>query len=130
MLTRRKLLQSGTIAGAGALLISQSSRVWADPVPGGTLDPTTIPKSVTQLFQLPRMPTVATSSTLDRYDIAVRQFAQQILPGGLPSTQVFGYGVPSQANTFHYPAYTVEARVGKAVRVRWGNQLVTSSGKF
>jgi len=130
MLTRRQLIKAGTLTGAAAVLLPQSTRVWADPVPGGTLNPTTIPKYVTLLFRLPRMPAVGTSGSVDRYDIAVRQFAQQILPAGMPATQVFGYGVPSQSSTFHYPAYTVEARVGRPVRVRWGNQLVTPGGRF
>ena len=129
MLTRRQLIKAGTLTGASALLIPASTRVWADPVPGGTLDPNTIPKYVTSLFQLPRMPAVSTSGGIDRYDIAARQFAQQILPGGMPATQVFGYGTPSQSGTFHYPAFTVEARVGRPVRVRWSNQL-TSNGRF
>ncbi len=129
MLTRRQLIQAGTLTGAGALLIPASTRAWADPLPGGTLDPTTIPKYVTPLFQLPRMPAASTSGGIDRYEIAVRQFAQQILPSGFPATQVFGYGAPSQSGTFHYPAFTVEARVGRPVRVRWANQL-TSNGRF
>ena len=78
----------------------------AQPVPGGTLDPTTIPKYVTPLV-IP--PVMRNDGTANSYDIAVRQFRQQILPGGhwntaspdcagnaglcnLPSTTVWGYG--------------------------------------
>jgi spore coat protein A len=75
-------------------------------VPGGTLDPSSIPKYVTPLV-IP--PVMHNDGTTDSYDIAVRQFQQQILPGGiwntaspdcadspglcdLPATTVWSYG--------------------------------------
>ncbi len=79
-------------------------------VPGGTLDPTTIPKYVTPLVIPPVMPKSAASpAPAADYDIAVRQFQQQILPGGIwgstfpdpkggaalgpfPATTVWSYG--------------------------------------
>jgi FtsP/CotA-like multicopper oxidase with cupredoxin domain len=80
--------------------------VLAQPVPGGTLDPTTIPKYVQPLV-IP--PVMNNTGTANDYDIAVRQFQQQILPGGhwnavapecianpglcnLPATTVWSYG--------------------------------------
>ena len=48
----------------------------AVPLPGGTLDPTTIPKYVTPLV-IP--PVMNNSGTANDYDIAVRQFQQQIV---------------------------------------------------
>lgn len=54
---------------------------------GGTLDPTTIPKYVTPLVIPPEMPKSASSpAPAADYDIAVRQFKQQILPGGVWGT--------------------------------------------
>jgi len=129
MLTRRQLIQAGTLTGAAALFMP-GSRALADPVPGGTLDPTTVPKYVTSLFNLPTMPRAGSSSSLDFYDLAIRQFGQQILPSGFPSTQVFGYGATGSSGSFHYPAFTIEARVDRQVRVRYANQLVTSTGNF
>src|SRR5512133_3276984 len=82
----------------------------AAPVPGGTLDPLTIPKYVTPLVIPPVMPkSTASPAPAADYDIAVRQFKQQILPGGiwgssfpnpkggaavgpLPATTVWSYG--------------------------------------
>ena len=72
----------------------------AVPLPGGTLDPLTIPKYVTPLV-IP--PVMKNTGKADDYDIAVRQFKQQILPGGIwntlngradafPPTQVWSYG--------------------------------------
>jgi spore coat protein A, manganese oxidase len=132
MLTRRQLIKAGAISGAvtiigpGALLRASTAAV----VPGGTLDPTSITKYVTPLLVLPAMPRSGADSSLDRYDIAVRQFAQQILPSGLPSTQVFGYGSLTDPSTFHYPANTIEAQVNRPVRVTWTNQLMTAAGSF
>jgi hypothetical protein len=77
----------------------------AQPVPGGTLDPTIIPKYVQPLV----IPPVMSSAGPNDYDIAVREFQQQILPGGhwnavspaciadatlctLPATTVWSYG--------------------------------------
>lgn len=40
---------------------------------------------------------------IDYYEIAVRQFQQQILPPGMPPTTVWSYG------SCNYPAFTIEA---------------------
>jgi bilirubin oxidase len=108
------LLSAGLVAGAQA-----------QPVPGGTLDPTTIPKYAAPLVDPPRMPRTPTPQPgVDYYEIAVRQFQQQILPGGFPQTTVWGYGSRSAAtNTFNYPGFTIEATVNKPVRVKWVNEL-------
>src|SRR2546421_208295 len=59
MPTRRQVLAAGTVGGA-ALLVPTAylarSPAYADPVPGGTLDPRTVPKYVTPLFVPPTMP--------------------------------------------------------------------------
>jgi len=123
-------MKAGLITGTATLVGPGLIRAGADALPGGTLDPTTLPKYVSPLFVMPVMPRSGTDSGLDRYDIAVRQFAQQILPAGKPATQVFGYGTPADASTFHYPSYTIDARVDRPVRVVWTNQLMTSSGSF
>ena len=80
------------------------------------------------------------------YDIAVRQFQQQILPGGiwatlpgcagqacnLPPTTVWSYGpaadptpavAPDPTSQFNYPAYTVENTVNTTTTVDWINDL-------
>jgi FtsP/CotA-like multicopper oxidase with cupredoxin domain len=60
---------------------------------------------------------------VDYYEIAVRQFSQQILPADLPATTVWGYGSVNHPDTFNYPAYTIEASVNRPVRVKWINDL-------
>jgi spore coat protein A len=133
MVDRRHVLKAGTVTGA-ALLVPAAlvvrRRDAAAAVAGGTLDPNTIPKYAAPLFVMPAMPRSGTSSGIDTYQIAARQFGQQILPSGFPTTQVFGFGSTTDSATFHYPSPTIEARVGNPVRVTWANQLMTSSGRY
>ena len=100
-------------------------------IPGGSLDPTTIPKYQEPLIKPPAMPQTpppnGTPANIDYYEIAVRQFRQQILPTGFPMTTVWSYGSVGSVNhagTFNYPAFTIEAQADKAVRVKWINELV------
>jgi len=63
-------------------------------IPGGSLDPHAIPKIATPLLVPPVMPRAGTivrrgGKNVDYYEISVRQFAQQILPTGLPRTTVW-----------------------------------------
>jgi bilirubin oxidase len=96
------------------------------------LDPGDIPKYVTELVIPPVMPPVSgkANKSIDKYVIAVRQFSQQILPPGLPSTAVWGYGAPAANDTFHVPACTIEAKVDRPVRVTWVNDLVDKHGSY
>jgi bilirubin oxidase len=64
------------------------------------------------------------------YEIAVRQFRQQVLPAGLPATTVWSYGSVTHPETFNYPAFTVEAGVGVPVRAKWINDLVNERGDY
>jgi FtsP/CotA-like multicopper oxidase with cupredoxin domain len=87
-----------------------------------------------QLVIPPAMPKTRTISSrgqlVDYYEIAVRQFTQQILPSPLPETTVWSYGSVQNSGTFNYPAFTIEGKVGRPVRVKWMNQLVDSRGNF
>jgi len=140
----------GSITIGGAAVLS-STLVQAQPLPGGTLDPTTIPKYVTPLV-IP--PVMNNSGTANDYDIAVRQFQQQILPGGIwatlpgcsgqnctfPATTVWSYGpaadavpavAPDPNSQFNYPAYTVENTVNIQTTVDWINDLKDpTTGRF
>lgn len=102
----------------------------AEPLPGGSLDPTTISKYTESLFIPPEMPKTSTSRKLDYYEIAVRQFEQQVLPAGLPPTTVWGYGSVNHPGTFSYPAHTIEAKVDKPLRVKWINDLKDENGNY
>src|SRR6266545_4485126 len=132
MITRRQLLKGGAVGGAALLVPWRvASRAWA-AIPGGTLDPTGIEKYVVPLVVPPVMPSLSgvRNSGIDRYAIAVRQFPQQILPAGMPTTTVWGYGSATHRGTFNYPSFTVEARADRPVRVAWINGLVDRNGRY
>ncbi|MBI5664795.1 MAG: multicopper oxidase domain-containing protein [Nitrospirae bacterium] len=99
-------------------------------IAGGSLDPTTIPKYTEELLVPPAMPKTGTIGSIDYYEIAARQFEQQVLPEGMPETKVWGYGSINHPGSFSYPARTIEAKVGKRVRVKWINDLRDDSGSF
>jgi hypothetical protein len=112
--------------------------VQAEPLPGGSLDPTSIPKYQQPLVIPPAMPRTLLprrgQEKVDYYEIALRQFSQQVLPPGFPATTVWGYGslaapgTVAEGGSFHAPSFTIEARWGRPVRVRWINDLVDESG--
>jgi FtsP/CotA-like multicopper oxidase with cupredoxin domain len=133
MATRRDFLKAGAVAGSGLYLSSKFgfiSRAFTQAVPGGSLDPFSIPRFITPLWIPPTMPAVNTSSSLAYYEIAARPIRQQVLPVGLPSTTMWAYGAIADSNTFHAPARTIEARVGRVTRVKWINSLVDRNGGF
>jgi spore coat protein A, manganese oxidase len=94
------------------------------------------------LIQTPNCLLLATTSTannVDRYDVAARQFQQQILPAGFPKTTVWGFGPNTTGtvvcgesgvttNCFHTPAASIKATYHREVRVNWINDLVCHSG--
>ena len=142
MLSRRDFLK---LSGAGILTLFAASkgkhaqRVFARPIPGGTLDPLAVPKYQTPLLIPPVMPRAGTirqgGKKIDYYEISMRQFQQQILPVGLPMTTVWGYGAIKSADPnglllHNAPSLTIEARAGVPVRVKWINELVDAQGKY
>ena len=133
MSSRRKFLN--TLAGGGAGILVPWSNRWSlrAAIPGGTLNPTTVPKYVLPLVVPPAMPMTSTviqrgAGPVDYYEIAVRQFQQQIVPG--LSTTVWSYGSIANPLTFNYPAFTIEASFNRPVRVKWINDLRDGSGNF
>ena len=101
----------------------------AGPLPGGSLDPTKINKYVRPLTVPPPMPKTAQGdASIDYYEIAVRQFEQEVVPGLM--TTVWGYGSVTDPKSFSYPAYTIEAAYNRPVRVKWINDLKHKNGKY
>jgi len=130
MLTRRQLLKAGALAGVAVALPVR----WRWPslarAASGILDPTTIPKYGTPLVIPPAMPVTSLLSEHGQpvryYEIAVRQFSQQILPAGLPASTVWSYGSVGQPETFNYPAFTVEAPYGRSgSTASWMERAIT-----
>ncbi|HWR51003.1 MAG TPA: multicopper oxidase [Bryobacteraceae bacterium] len=127
----RRLFLKYLTAGTAGLFLPRTGR--SSPLPGGTLDPTSIPKYTAPLVIPPAMPSTQKAlrgiGNTDYYEIAVRQFQQQILPSGYPLTTVWGYGSVNHPETFNYPSFTIEAKWRRPVRVKWINQLVDASGQ-
>ena len=139
MLSRRRFLKV-TAAFGTVLAVPWSfltKVVPARAVPSGQavpLDAAAITKYAAPLIIPPAMPRTDVlgggPSPIDYYEIAVRQFSQQILPPGQPGTTVWSYGSANHPATFNYPAFTVEATWQAPVRVKWINDLVDSSGNY
>src|ERR1041385_4806729 len=136
MTTRRQFIKVVSLVGAGTVLpVQKLARVAFAQIPGGTLDPTFIPKYLSPLVIPPEMPRTSKvvqkkTKNISYYEIAVRQFPQQILPPGMPATTVWGYGSVNHPETFNYPSFTIEAKVNTPVRVKWINQLVGAQGNY
>jgi len=143
MLTRRAFLRLTGASAVGWYVATQFG--WAQraiaQIPGGTLDPHKVPKFQTPLLIPPVMPKAGTikrrgGKNADYYEISVKQFAQQILPAGLPATTVWGYGPVSGAGSkrplllHNAPSLTIEARWNRPVRIKWINDLVDTDGRF
>lgn len=136
MTNRREFLKISASAAVGGLMLAKvrplsgyAIKLW------GTLDPETIPKYRSGLIIPPAMPWTGRMASRDSmdvqyYEIAVRQFQQQILPSGLPKTTVWSYGSVNHPTTFNYPAYTIEATYQHPVRVKWINDLVDRHGNY
>jgi FtsP/CotA-like multicopper oxidase with cupredoxin domain len=138
----KKLLVLGLVVVAGLFLLSWTSpQAAAEPLPGGTLSPLDVPKYQAPLVIPPAMPrtkkiNVKGGKNIEYFEIAVRQFEQQVLPSPLPMTTVWSYGsvkypgTVAQGGSFHYPAFTVEAKWTKPVVVKWINDLVNANGDY
>jgi spore coat protein A, manganese oxidase len=143
LVSRRTFIRAAGAAGAGFVLYAYGpggTRQAVAAIPGGTLQPASIPKFVTALLIPPVMPRAGTigrkgGKAADYYEVSMRQLSQQILPAGLPPTTVWGYG-PVRARSkrglllHHAPSLTIEARWDRPVRVRWINDLVDPQGNY
>jgi hypothetical protein len=142
MFSRRTFLK---YTGGTALTLFASSKLGGlrqaiAQIPGGTLDPMSVPKYATPVLIPPVMPragmiTLTGGKNADYYEISMKQFAQQILPSGLPATTVWGYGAVTSGSkrgllVHHAPSLTIEARWNRPVRVKWINDLKDANGDF
>lgn len=121
-------------------LPGRSAPVALAQIPGGTLDPTTVPKFETPMLIPPVMPQAGRvrqrgGKNVDYYEISLRQFDQQILPESLPSTTVWGYGAAAVNRKrglliHNAPSLTIEARWNRPVRIKWINELIDEKGEY
>ena len=142
-LSRRSFVAWVGGASAGFYLFGRlpgtSAPVALAAIPGGSLDPLSIPKYQSPLLIPPVMPKADTivrrGETIDCYEISMKQFSQQILPASLPPTTVWGYGAVSSASpggplVHNAPSLTIEAQANRPVRVTWINDLMDASGNY
>ncbi len=145
-MSRRDFLRISGGAGGGLFFIGQiGGRLFSLPVaaariPGGSLDPLSVPKYRTPMLIPPVMPRADVirhrrGKPVDYYKISVKQFAQQVLPAGFPTTTVWGYGATAARHhrgllIHNAPSLTIEARHNRPVRVKWTNDLVDGNGNY
>jgi FtsP/CotA-like multicopper oxidase with cupredoxin domain len=138
-MTRRQVLKAGMIGGAGLLLPWKLKLKMAYAAQNnGSLPPGRIDKFVSPLVKPPKFPragkfTLKGMKNADYYEIAVRQFEQQILPPRFPKTTVWSYGPADVSdaalannplgNRYFYPAFTLENKFKKPTAVKWVNGL-------
>jgi spore coat protein A, manganese oxidase len=140
-MTRRSTLKV-LLAGGAALYIPWRfgpALVRAQAGAGG-LAPGDIPKFRTRLLIPPAMPRAGVIANvrgkpIDYYEISMGQFGQQVLPAGLPSTTVWGYGPVTSGSKrglllHNAPSLTIEAMWNRPVRVKWINDLVDADGRY
>ena len=140
--SRRKFLKIGFAGGAAMFLPWHFKLPKAlAQIPVATLDPADIPKYQTAMLIPPVMPKAGVikqqgGKNIDYYEISVKQFAQQILPVGLPATTVWGYGSVNGAGSkrplllHNAPSLTIEALRDTPIRIKWINELVDANGDY
>jgi spore coat protein A len=142
MITRRdfvKLTGATTVGWYVATQFGYVQRAIAQ-IPGGTLDPSSVPKYQTPLLIPPVMPRAGTitlpgGKPADYYEISMKQLSEQILPAGFPPTTVWGYGaVRGQGRNplliHNAPSLTIEAQWKRPVRIKWINDLTDDNGHY
>jgi spore coat protein A len=145
MISRRQFFKLTAATGVGLAFATRwgsngVQRVFAQ-IPGGSLDPAAVPKYQTPMLIPPVMPQAGTikqqrGKKIDYYEISMKQFAQQILPVGLPATTVWGYGSVNGAGSkrplllHNAPSLTIEAKWNTPVQVKWINDLVDGNGNY
>jgi len=117
-----------------------------EPLPGGSLDPRTIPRYVEPLVVPPAMPRSGTPTVkgrkIDYCEIAVKRLRRYVLPKtwsaaiNVGPTTVWSCASAkdqrpaAEGGTLNYPAFTIEASYKRPVRVKWINGLVDASGNY
>ena len=124
---RRTFVRAAGGAGLGFVFyacLPGGARIALAQVPGGTLDPASDPEVPDAAADPAGDAQAGTSGSagaagVDYYEISMRQFAQQVLPAGLPATTVWGYGAVNRSTSracclHHAPSLTIEAQVQPA----------------
>jgi spore coat protein A len=144
---RRHIIAGGIASAALLAILAGTGGSASAQIPGGSLDPNLVPKYVAPLVKPPAFPRDGTmvlkgGMNADYYEIAVRQFQQQILPAqdingsNIPPTTVWSYGpnndprTVAQGGRYFYPAFTLETKYEVPIVVKWINGLVDANGNY
>ncbi len=103
------------------------SNALGEALPGGTLDPTTIPKYATPLVIPPVLYDDQGGTAPLNVEVALRQINQQMLPAPFPKTPLWAYGDPANPTTFNQPSFTIELTKDTTSRITWSNELVRNA---
>ncbi len=139
MVTRRRVIEAGSVVGAGALVsgawLTRGWTAFSETTEQEPLDPLTIPKYVNQLA-IPRVlaPSVIRDSrgrvVRHEYTVSTNAIRAQVLPPGFPQTTVWAYGgrvlIPGSTGTEFVassPGPVFESTRGIPSRVTWRNQI-------
>jgi spore coat protein A len=131
----RRVGRRGVLLAIGLFMVGAMLTTAMPAAAVAPLDPTSITKYQDPLVIPPAMPITQVikqrgGMNIDYYEIAVREFQQQILPAPMPSTTVWSYGSVNHPGTFNYPAFTIETRANRPARVKWINELVDQNGDY
>jgi FtsP/CotA-like multicopper oxidase with cupredoxin domain len=135
-INRRQFLAASGALGAGLFLTRAMKADLRRALAASALPGDAIPKYLDPLVIPPAMPKAGSfpisGGKGDYYEICVRQFQQYILPAsmGLPKTTVWSYQSRLHDATLNFPAFTIEAKAGVPVRVKWINDLVDANGRY
>ena len=119
-------MKTGVLAGVLICtpLVAGIQTASAQAVPGGSLDPLSIPKYVTPLVIPPVLHDDGGAPM--EAEVALRQINQQVLPAGFPATPLWAYGDPARPATFNNPGFTIEVTKDTMTQIAWRNQLVVN----
>ena len=124
MITRRRFLTGGALAGAG--LIALPRFAWSETVPAARQIPMA-GRSIRQFVDaLPALDVVVAGTS--RIDLKMTEFLAQVLPTGFPKTWVWGYLQRGQRTRASYLGPVIVARRGTPTEIRWINDLGTTGG--
>ena len=146
-MSRRDFLRISGGAGAGLFFVGQIGGqlfevpVAAAQIPGGTLDPRSVPKYQTPLLIPPVMPRAGTINQAGRQaGRLLRDLDAAVRPAGSAGGDAGHDGVgvrrrsPPQSNrgllVHNAPSLTIEAQYNRPVRVKWINDLVDADGNY
>src|SRR4249920_547533 len=122
MITRRRFLTGGAVAGAGLIVLPRLAR--SETVPSARQTPMA-GRSIRQFVDaLPALDVVVADRS--RIELKMTEFRAQVLPTGFPKTWVWGYLQRGQRSRASYLGPVIVARRGTPTEIKWINDLGAS----